>query len=276
VSPALCPRRGSLPASRSRVPAAIVRLPGRGWRGDPCLRQWSAHRRIQAAGRPAMAPHVGPPQSEQAPELEAHAQDRHPLVATRANLPSLSKPASDRHTQGKSRVRQLRTHGSVEGVLSDRHSYSDCQPRHKSSTGRAKPSASRHLWECCGTFVLQRSFCYLTIRHAQHGACLLPVQHQIRLAQQAADVGARVMADHRLRGVSEQRRSILGRDAGRAEALAPSQDMRSLEAIRIHVELLVEITPCAVGEGRPVRSASQLKVRCAGSPSAGVARPDPG
>ncbi|MCK7498820.1 MAG: hypothetical protein MZW92_55850 [Comamonadaceae bacterium] len=52
---------------------------------------------LPLAGRPAVASHAVPPQPGQAPELEAHAQDRRSLAAPSPHLPPLPEPASDRH-----------------------------------------------------------------------------------------------------------------------------------------------------------------------------------
>ena len=58
------------------------------------------------------------------------------------------------------------------------------------------------LPDLCRTFYPQ--LVSVRIRNAQDGARLLAIQHQIRLVEQAPDVGARVMARHRMIGVAEQ------------------------------------------------------------------------
>ena len=81
--------------------------------------------------------------------------------------------------------------------------FESCQPRQKSITWRAKPSASRN----CGTAVeprVPRRFFVSAVRHPQQRAGLLPAQQAVRLAHQAADIGACVVSDHRLRGMAEQ------------------------------------------------------------------------
>jgi hypothetical protein len=85
-APAHC-RAGPVPAS------------GGGWTW-PLLRR--ALQRGACAGLPVpggqtVASHAVPPQSDQAPALEAHAQDRRPLVAIPTHLPPVPEPASDRH-----------------------------------------------------------------------------------------------------------------------------------------------------------------------------------
>ena len=70
---------------------------GRTW---PLLRralQRGARSGLPLPGGSAVAPHVVPPQPGQEPELEAHAQDRHSLVAIPSHLPPVPEPASDRH-----------------------------------------------------------------------------------------------------------------------------------------------------------------------------------
>jgi hypothetical protein len=54
-------------------------------------------------------------------------------------IPHICRPYPNRRlafvTQGKSRMRQSRTSGSVEGVLSDGHSYSDWRLWRRSAGG---------------------------------------------------------------------------------------------------------------------------------------------
>lgn len=50
----------------------------------------------------------------------------------------------------------------------------------------------------------------IRIRDAQHGARLLAIQHEVSLLKQAPDIGARVMARHRVVRMAEQHLSILG------------------------------------------------------------------
>jgi len=76
---------------------------------------------------------------------------------------------------------ELGTYGSVRGARGNLRSYRD------------------PLWDHLSTGAIPRS----TVRHAQHGAGFLAVQNQIRLAQQSPDVGACIMPDHRLGGVSQ-------------------------------------------------------------------------
>ena len=60
-----------------------------------------------------------------------------------------------------------------------------------------------------------RDLAAVTVSDAQYGPCAAPVKHEIRLFQQAADVGTRVMPGHRMIGVAEQGFTILGADACR-------------------------------------------------------------
>ena len=55
------------------------------------------------------------------------------------------------------------------------------------------------LRDPCGTFYPQVR--HAGIRNAQHRARLLPIQNEVRLREQAADIGARVMPRHRVIGV---------------------------------------------------------------------------
>lgn len=52
-----------------------------------------------------------------------------------------------------------------------------------------------------------------TVGHAQHGLCAAAVEKQIRLFQQAAQIGARIMARHRMIRMPKKRFTIFGGNA---------------------------------------------------------------
>ena len=58
------------------------------------------------------------------------------------------------------------------------------------------------LPDLCRTFYPQ--FASVRIGDAQPGPRVLAIQHEVCLLEQAANVGARVMASHRMIGVAEQ------------------------------------------------------------------------
>ncbi len=59
-----------------------------------------------------------------------------------------------------------------------------------------------------------------SVREAQDGAGSLATQDEIRLLDQASDIGARVVARHRMIGVAEQSLAVLDGYAGRAQTTA--------------------------------------------------------
>ena len=56
------------------------------------------------------------------------------------------------------------------------------------------------LRDPCGTFYPHVG---CIVRNAHHRSCFFAVQYQIRLVEQPTDVGARVMARHRMVSVAE-------------------------------------------------------------------------
>jgi hypothetical protein len=69
------------------------------------------------------------------------------------------------------------------------------------------------LSDLCRTFYAQAR--RRSVRNAQYSARFLPIENQVRLPEQAADIGARVMAGHRMIGVAKQDFAIFRRHAGR-------------------------------------------------------------
>jgi hypothetical protein len=64
------------------------------------------------------------------------------------------------------------------------------------------------LSDLCRTFYAQAR--RRSVRNAQYSARFLPIENQVRLPEQAADIGARVMAGHRMQDFA-----IFRRHAGR-------------------------------------------------------------
>ena len=86
--------------------------------------------------------------------------------------------------------------------------FKSCRARQYSRTYDTQSGSFFLLPDPCRTFCPQRRLS--RVRDTQHGACFLTIQDQVRLLEQATDIGARVMAGHRMIGMAKQGFSILG------------------------------------------------------------------
>src|SRR5258706_4955981 len=92
--------------------------------------------------------------------------------------------------------------------------FESCQPGHKSRTWIARSKSFVLLRDRCGSRypqALSRRPYGPAVGQPQHGARLVPVQHEIRQGHEPPDVGARVVPGHRVLGVPKQCRTALCR-----------------------------------------------------------------
>ena len=87
-------------------------------------------------------------------------------------------------------------------------------PRLNSSTWPAKPGPPCLLWDPVGTL---SNTSPLAVGDAYQGPCTGPVEKQIRLLEQAAHIGTRIMTGHRMIGMAKECFAIFGGNARRSQ-----------------------------------------------------------